>query len=288
LFGKEGTQAARSSDYALLRFRHLARLVTVHGRYSFIRNSGVIKFSFYKNVAFFLVQFWFSFFSAYSAMTVYDDWIITFFNIFITSVPPYFMALFEKDIPEEIILENPELFRLYQTGHVFTYRSVFLWALNGVWHSLLFWFGTYAFWTFDENTLHGGQTGGRETMGYIASTFGVSIILLKAALSTRWWNVLVHIGIWGSFCVYAILSSVDTHYLSEIPLAYGAQDMALRMLSFWVFYPLMVVGVLSFDVSTKYMRRNVAPKDWHILQERYRKRMEPVHPHPHTISPFLS
>eukprot|EP01112_Ceratiomyxa_fruticulosa_P002099 TRINITY_DN12231_c0_g1_i1.p1 TRINITY_DN12231_c0_g1~~TRINITY_DN12231_c0_g1_i1.p1 ORF type:complete len:1071 (+),score=237.34 TRINITY_DN12231_c0_g1_i1:405-3215(+) len=284
LFGKEGTQAARSSDYAVLRFRHLARLITIHGRYSFIRNSGVIKYSFYKNVAFFLVQFWYSFFNAYSAMTLYDDWIITFFNIFITSVPPYFMALFEKDIPEEIIRENPELFRLYQTGYVFTYRSVFLWALNGVFHSLLFFFGIYAFWVFDENTLPGGMVGGRETMGYVASTIGVTVILLKAALSTRWWNICVHIGIWGSIAVYAILSSIDTHFLSQIPNAYGAQENTLRMLSFWCMYLLMVVGVLNFDVSLKYIRRNVAPKDWHILQERYRKHLEPLHPAPHDLT----
>jgi len=32
IFGKEGTQAARASDYAIQQFSHLRRLLTIHGR----------------------------------------------------------------------------------------------------------------------------------------------------------------------------------------------------------------------------------------------------------------
>eukprot|EP01113_Clastostelium_recurvatum_P002109 TRINITY_DN1087_c0_g1_i3.p1 TRINITY_DN1087_c0_g1~~TRINITY_DN1087_c0_g1_i3.p1 ORF type:complete len:1128 (-),score=322.94 TRINITY_DN1087_c0_g1_i3:54-3437(-) len=276
IFGKEGTQAARSSDYALLRFRHLARLITVHGRYSGIRNSGIIKYSFYKNMAFFLVQFWYSFYNGYSAMTLYDDWIITFFNIFITSVPPYFMALFDKDVPEDVLAMYPQLYRRAQSGHLFTFRSIFFWLFNGFWHSILFFFGAYLFWQSAENTLPGGWTGGRETLGIITATFAVTVILLKAALVTRWWNVFVHIGIWGSLVVYAVLSTIDTHFLEYIPRAYGAQEAMLSMLSFWVLFVLMCVGVLVPDVTIKYLRRQLFPEDWHIMQERYYSRMVPV------------
>jgi hypothetical protein len=37
IYGKEGNQAARASDFALHQFRHLKRLLCVHGRYSMIR-----------------------------------------------------------------------------------------------------------------------------------------------------------------------------------------------------------------------------------------------------------
>lgn len=37
LVGKDGTQAARSSDYALRQFSHLQRLLAVHGRWSYLR-----------------------------------------------------------------------------------------------------------------------------------------------------------------------------------------------------------------------------------------------------------
>jgi phospholipid-transporting ATPase len=62
IFGEEGTQAARNSDYALQRFRHLRRLISIHGRYALVRNAALTHYSFYKNVAMFLVQIWFSIF----------------------------------------------------------------------------------------------------------------------------------------------------------------------------------------------------------------------------------
>ena len=40
VYGKEGTSAVRSADFAIRRFRHLCRLVAVHGRYCAIRNAG--------------------------------------------------------------------------------------------------------------------------------------------------------------------------------------------------------------------------------------------------------
>ena len=50
LTGKEGTQAARSADFVLHRFRHLKRLLFVHGRYSYLRSSVTVLHSFYKNM----------------------------------------------------------------------------------------------------------------------------------------------------------------------------------------------------------------------------------------------
>jgi P-type E1-E2 ATPase len=66
LFGKEGTQAARSADYAIRRFKHIKRLLFVHGRYSLLRNSSLIHYSIYKNACFALGQYWFAIFCGFS------------------------------------------------------------------------------------------------------------------------------------------------------------------------------------------------------------------------------
>lgn len=60
-------QAVMSSDYALAQFRYLQRLLLVHGRWSYIRMCKFLRFFFFKNFAFTLVHFWYSFFSGYSA-----------------------------------------------------------------------------------------------------------------------------------------------------------------------------------------------------------------------------
>ena len=56
--GVEGLQAARSADVAIAQFRYLRKLLLVHGAWSYQRISKVILYSFYKNIALFMTQFW--------------------------------------------------------------------------------------------------------------------------------------------------------------------------------------------------------------------------------------
>src|ERR1700733_1165131 len=56
--GVEGLQAARSADVAIAQFKYLRKLLLVHGAWSYQRVSKVILYSFYKNVALFMTQFW--------------------------------------------------------------------------------------------------------------------------------------------------------------------------------------------------------------------------------------
>lgn len=58
--GVEGLQAARSADVAIGQFRYLQKLLLVHGIWSYHRISKVILYSFYKNIAMFMTQFWVS------------------------------------------------------------------------------------------------------------------------------------------------------------------------------------------------------------------------------------
>jgi phospholipid-transporting ATPase len=58
--GVEGLQAARSADVAIGQFRYLRKLLLVHGAWSYQRISRVILYSFYKNIAMFMTQFWVS------------------------------------------------------------------------------------------------------------------------------------------------------------------------------------------------------------------------------------
>lgn len=59
--GVEGLQAARSADVAIGQFRFLRKLLLVHGAWSYQRISRVILYSYYKNVALYMTQFWVSF-----------------------------------------------------------------------------------------------------------------------------------------------------------------------------------------------------------------------------------
>ena len=64
--GLEGMQAARSSDYAISRFRFLIPLLFYHGREAYRRNATLALYMFYKNNIYVFPLYWFGFFSAFS------------------------------------------------------------------------------------------------------------------------------------------------------------------------------------------------------------------------------
>ena len=52
LYGNEGMRAVQASDFALGEFQYLWRLLLVHGRLCYLRNSELILYFFYKNLVF--------------------------------------------------------------------------------------------------------------------------------------------------------------------------------------------------------------------------------------------
>ena len=61
-------------------------------------------------------------------MTLYDDWVVTLFNIAFTSVPPFFIALFEKDLQETTIEKFPQV--IYFCALSYIHRHSFTLSLT--------------------------------------------------------------------------------------------------------------------------------------------------------------
>ncbi len=95
LYGKEGMNAVQASDYALVEFKALWRLLFVHGRWNYIRISEMIQYFYYKNVVFALPQFFYCFYNAYSGQTMFDDFYITFYNLAFTALPVIIRAVLD-------------------------------------------------------------------------------------------------------------------------------------------------------------------------------------------------
>lgn len=64
--GKEGTQAVRSTDYAISQFRFLVRLLLVHGRWGYRRVSWMVCYYFYKNIILVFTEIYFAFYNGFS------------------------------------------------------------------------------------------------------------------------------------------------------------------------------------------------------------------------------
>lgn len=109
--GREGGQAVRASDYSFLEFKSLRPLIAVHGRWSFLRMSQLIYYSFYKNIAMITVYWLYGFSTLWSGTNVYEETFLVYFNVAFSAVPPFVVACFEKDVARTPLYRYPELYR---------------------------------------------------------------------------------------------------------------------------------------------------------------------------------
>ncbi|XP_031198460.1 probable phospholipid-transporting ATPase VD isoform X2 [Mastomys coucha] len=117
--GQEGMQAVMASDFAISRFSHLCKLLLVHGHWCYTRLSNMILYFFYKNVAYVNLLFWYQFFCGFSGTSMTDYWVLIFFNLLFTSVPPIIYGVLEKDVSAETLLQLPELYRSGQRSETY-------------------------------------------------------------------------------------------------------------------------------------------------------------------------
>jgi len=107
--GREGLQAARASDYAVARFRHLERLILFHGRNSLYRASLLARYTIYKSMAVAFTQLMANLLCAYSGGSLLDTYSLTTYNLLYTALPGLALAL-DQDRRAEQVLRIPSLY----------------------------------------------------------------------------------------------------------------------------------------------------------------------------------
>ncbi|XP_040094080.1 phospholipid-transporting ATPase VD isoform X2 [Oryx dammah] len=122
--GQEGMQAVMASDFAVSQFRHLSKLLLVHGHWCYTRLSNMILYFFYKNVAYVNLLFWYQFFCGFSGTSMTDYWVLIFFNLLFTSAPPVIYGVLEKDVSAETLMQLPELYRSGQRSETWIHMLV--------------------------------------------------------------------------------------------------------------------------------------------------------------------
>jgi len=141
IYGEEGMRAVQSSDYAIGEFQCLTPLLFFHGRTNYVRNTECIKYFFYKNFVFTLVQFLYGFYCNFTGQTIIDDWFITTFNLLFTSLPLALRALLDHDLkPDDGDIINKMLPYMYKENRekpLFTVTNFLLILLKGSIHCII-------------------------------------------------------------------------------------------------------------------------------------------------------
>jgi phospholipid-transporting ATPase len=125
--GKEGMQAARSSDFAIGKFKFLQKLLFVHGREAYRRNGELILFMFYKNVLFVMVQFIFGYYSIFSGQTMFEKWICQFYNVTFTGLHVIVYALFDFQFEKHVLMATPVLYSIGMRSEIYNMKEFWIW-----------------------------------------------------------------------------------------------------------------------------------------------------------------
>uniref|UniRef100_A0A914ZBV5 Phospholipid-transporting ATPase n=1 Tax=Panagrolaimus superbus TaxID=310955 RepID=A0A914ZBV5_9BILA len=251
--GQEGMQAVLASDFSIAQFRFLQRLLLVHGRWSYFRMSKFLRYFFYKNFSFTLTHFWYSFFSGYSAQTIYDPVLISCYNLFFTSLPVLAMGIFDQDVNEEYSLAYPKLYIPGQYNLFFNMRIFIYSVFHGIASSLIIFFVPYG--ALFEATDHSGRDMNDYPM-LAFTTFSALVVVVtgQIMLDTAYWTVFTYVVLLGSLAFYLglviiIYEVMPVKFIANTvaSMSYGVVFRALSSSQFW-FSLLMVTVVLLLPI----------------------------------------
>eukprot|EP00075_Anas_platyrhynchos_P003251 XP_005028161.2 probable phospholipid-transporting ATPase VD isoform X1 [Anas platyrhynchos] len=143
ILGQEGMQAVMASDFAISQFRHLRKLLLVHGHWCYTRLTNMVLYFFYKNVAYVNLLFWYQFFCGFSGTSMTDYWILILFNLLFTSVPPIVYGVLDKDVSAEILMQIPQLYVISQKSVAYLPSTFWITLLDAFYQSLVCFFVPY-------------------------------------------------------------------------------------------------------------------------------------------------
>lgn len=265
--GKEGLQAARTSDYSIAQFRFLLRLLLVHGRWNYIRTCKYTLGTFWKEMVFYLTQALYQRYAGYTGTSLYESWSLAMFNTLFTSLPVIFMGIFEKDLAASTLLAVPELYSVGQRNGGFNLIIYAYWIFLASVEAVIIFFvmvSLYGQARFDHND-------DLYAMGTL--TFSASVVIIATKLQ------FLDLHNKSVTCVVAMVASIGGWALWNLILSalysnnvvYDVRDGLLRRFgrdaAWWFTIILILVACWTFEIAVKCVKVSYAPGDVDVFQE---------------------
>mmetsp|Transcript_6858 Transcript_6858/g.12466 ORF Transcript_6858/g.12466 Transcript_6858/m.12466 type:complete len:1068 (+) Transcript_6858:375-3578(+) len=207
--GEEGQQAARSADYSIGQFKYLRRLLFVHGRECYRRNSYLIVYNFYKNILFVMPLFWLGCFSAFSGILYYNMWTSNFFNMFYAALPIMLFALFDREKHLDVLDHSPKAYELGLKGLLFNSPRFWLWIFEATLQALGVFLLTHISVCWYTSDVHNGRL---ENL-WVAGVFAYGIVVVIVNLKVLTFSYAFY---WFTFC--ATLLGIGSYLLTSAAL----------------------------------------------------------------------
>lgn len=264
IYGREGGQASRASDYSITAFRFLKRLLVIHGRYSYLRIGKIIRVSIYKNFSLILTQFFFGIFSGFSAQTVYNSIFLLLYNILFTSLLPFLIAVFEKDIIEDDLEKFPQLYEEIKHGMFYTHSLMIKTIFFSAWNAVIIFFFYYGQANLVDFSDTNGKVGGLPLQQDFLSAMIFTVVTIRTAFYTRYWVVWTVVGLLLSIALY--IGDMFAFQGADYNQMYSGS--IIHTLPVYYFSLLVIsCACLLPDLMIKYIIKQYRPTNVDILRE---------------------
>ncbi|CAF4692665.1 unnamed protein product, partial [Rotaria socialis] len=142
IVGKEGKQASLAADFSINQFSYLTRLLFVHGRDSYKRTASLSQFIIHRGVIISVMQAIFSSIFSFIAISLYQGFLLVGYGTVYTMFPVFSLVL-DKDVPADIALLYPELYKELAKGRSLSLKTFSLWVLISVYQGSAIMYGAF-------------------------------------------------------------------------------------------------------------------------------------------------
>uniref|UniRef100_A0A8C9VUT5 Phospholipid-transporting ATPase n=1 Tax=Scleropages formosus TaxID=113540 RepID=A0A8C9VUT5_SCLFO len=242
--GKEGKQASLAADFSVTQFKHLGRLLMVHGRNSYKRSAALSQFVIHRSLCISTMQAVFSSVFYFASVPLYQGFLIIGYSTLYTMFPVFSLVL-DKDVKSEVAMLYPELYKDLLKGRPLSFKTFLIWVLISIYQGSIIMYG--ALLLFESEFVH-----------IVAISFTSLILteLLMVALTIQTWHWLMIVAELLSLACY-IASLVFLHEFIDIYF--------IATLSFvWKVTAITLVSCLPLYIL-KYLRRRFSPPNYSKL-----------------------
>uniref|UniRef100_A0A4W2GLY0 Phospholipid-transporting ATPase n=1 Tax=Bos indicus x Bos taurus TaxID=30522 RepID=A0A4W2GLY0_BOBOX len=242
--GKEGRQASLAADFSITRFKHVGRLLMVHGRSSYKRSAALGQFVMHRGLIISTMQAVFSSVFYFASVPLYQGFLMVGYATVYTMFPVFSLVL-DQDVKPEMAMLYPELYKDLTKGRSLSFKTFLVWVLISIYQGGILMFGALVL--FESEFVH-----------VVAISFTALVLteLLMVALTVRTWHWLM---------VVAQLLSLGC-YVASLAFLNEYFDVAfITTVTFvWKVSAITVVSCLPLYVL-KYLKRKLSPPSYSKL-----------------------
>ncbi|OMJ86356.1 hypothetical protein SteCoe_12144 [Stentor coeruleus] len=139
--GKEGSDAALSSDISIKHFSQLKKLLLIHGHSQYIQLSKMVLLSFYGMTLLEVILFIYNIFGGFTAVSIIPKELVVIYRLIVSTIPIAGMCILDRDATSTEI--TPQAFKVGIFNTILTKKNLGIFVVVGIIQGLVIFIFTY-------------------------------------------------------------------------------------------------------------------------------------------------